>query len=130
MQTTTAATLMTAHRTGFSVNVSDLNTTLNQGATYFVEVQYLTPLEFQWCQTHPGQCNMYNNASSRKSLVSGTPTLLIFSAVGPTVRMHLPLRLGQGGGAVNQAEPDPGNDGIWFMGYKVTNPTPGICHYE
>ena len=34
------------------------------------------------------------------------------------------------GAAVNQAEPDPGNDGIWFMGYKVTNPTPGVYHYE
>ena len=34
------------------------------------------------------------------------------------------------GAAVNQVEPDPGNDGIWFMGYKVTNPTPGVYHYE
>ena len=25
------------------------------------------------------------------------------------------------GATVNQIEPDPGNDGIWFMGYKVTN---------
>ena len=27
------------------------------------------------------------------------------------------------GATVNQIEPDPGNDGIWFRGYKVTNPT-------
>jgi len=54
------------------VNVDDLNTTLNQGATYFAEAQYDTPQEYAWCQTHPGQCNMYNNASYRKFLVSGT----------------------------------------------------------
>ena len=29
-----------------------------------------------------------------------------------------------------QIQPDPGNDGIWFMGYKVTNPTAGVYHYE
>jgi hypothetical protein len=34
------------------------------------------------------------------------------------------------GATVNQVEPDPGNDGIWFMGYKVTNPTAGVWHYE
>src|SRR6476660_10444675 len=34
------------------------------------------------------------------------------------------------GAAVNQIQPDPGNDGIWFMGYKVTNPTVGVWHYE
>ena len=34
------------------------------------------------------------------------------------------------GVTINQIEPDPGNDGIWFMAYKVTNPTPGVWHYE
>jgi hypothetical protein len=34
------------------------------------------------------------------------------------------------GATVNQLEPDPGNDGIWFMGYKVTNPSAGLWHYE
>ena len=34
------------------------------------------------------------------------------------------------GATVNQHEPDPGNDGIWFMGFKVTNPTAGVWHYE
>src|SRR4029077_17810637 len=110
------------------VNASDLNTTLNQGATYFVEVQYLTPIEFTWCQAHPGQCNMYNNASYRKFLVNGT-TNFTFSPLGATQRMH-PAIMAWAGAAVNQAEPDPGNDGIWFMGYKVTNPTPGVYHYE
>jgi hypothetical protein len=110
------------------VNITDLNTTLNQGATYFAEVQYATPLEYQWCQSHPGQCNMYNNASYRKFLVSGT-TSFSFSPVGSTVTMH-PAITTWAGAAVNQEEPDPGNDGIWFMGYKVTNPAPGVYHYE
>ena len=110
------------------VNVGDLNTTLNQGATYFCEVQYLTPLEYQWCQSHPGECNMYNNASYRKFLVSGT-TNFTFSPLGPTQRMH-PAIMAWAGATVNQVRPDPGNDGIWFMGYKVTNPTPGVYHYE
>jgi len=30
------------------------------------------------------------------------------------------------GATVSQVEPDPGNDGIWFMGYKVTNPSAGV----
>ena len=34
------------------------------------------------------------------------------------------------GATVNQIEPDQGNDGIWFMGYKVTNPSDGVWHYE
>ena len=65
---------------------SDLNTTLNPGATYYAEVQYITPHEYAWCQTHPGQCNMYNNASYRQFSVSGT-TSFTFSPVGSTVRM-------------------------------------------
>src|ERR1051326_7361740 len=34
------------------------------------------------------------------------------------------------GATVNRVEPDPGNDGFWFMGYKVTNPSAGVWHYE
>jgi hypothetical protein len=96
------------------VNVDDLNTTLNPSSTYFVEVQYLTPLEFEWCQSHPGQCNMYNNASYRQFLVNGI-TNFTFSPLGPTVRMQ-PTIMAWTGATVNQVQPDPGTDGIWFMG--------------
>src|SRR2546430_13578624 len=48
-----------------------LNPALNSGATYFGEAQYVTPHEYAWCQSHPGQCNMYNNASWRQFTVSG-----------------------------------------------------------
>ena len=46
----------TSHR--IIVEVNDLNTAMNPGANYFAEAQYVTPHEFAWCQSHPGQCNM------------------------------------------------------------------------
>ncbi len=110
------------------VNVDDLNTTLNQGATYFAEAQYDTPQEYAWCQTHPGQCNMYNNASYRKFLVSGT-TNFTFSPLDQTVRTQ-PAIMAWTGATINQVQPDPGNDGIAFVGSKVTNPSAGVWHYE
>src|SRR5438105_12004697 len=69
------------------VNVSDLYTTPNAGATYFGEAAYLSPHEYTWCQSHPDQCNMFNNASYRQFHVTGT-TNFNFTAVGSTVRMQ------------------------------------------
>src|SRR6266567_3290701 len=112
------------------VNVSDLDTTQNAGATYFGEAAYLSPHEYTWCQSHPDQCNMFNNASYRQFHVTGT-TNFNFTAVGNTVRMQPAIQAWVPTGAtVNQLEPDPNNDGIWFMGYKVTNPSAGVWHYE
>jgi hypothetical protein len=112
------------------VEINDLNTTLNQGATYFAEAAYLTPHEYTWCQSHPGECNMYNNVSYRQFNVSGT-TSFTFSPAANTVRMQPAIMAWVGTGAtVSQVEPDPGNDGIWFMGYKATNPSAGVYHYE
>ena len=34
------------------------------------------------------------------------------------------------GATVKDFQPDPGNDGIAYVGYKVTNPSPGVWHYE
>ena len=110
------------------VEVDDLNTTLNQGASYFAEAQYVTPHEYAWCQAHPTECNMYNNASYRKYNVSGT-TNFSFNPDGATARMQPAIRAWTGA-TVNRIEPDPGNDGIWFIGYKVTNPSAGVWHYE
>jgi hypothetical protein len=112
------------------VNVDDLNTTLNQGATYFAEAAYLTPQEYQWCQAHPGQCNMYNNASYRQFLVSGT-TDFTFSPVGVTGRMQPAIMAWATTGAtVTQYQPIPGSDGIFFVGYKVTQTGANTWHYE
>ena len=120
----------TSHRV--TVASSDLNPAQNSGATYFAEGQYVTPHEYAWCQSHPGQCNMYNNASYRRFNVSGSGDNYTFSSSGTTVRMQAAIKAWQtlGSATVNQIEPDPGNDGLWFMGYKVTNPSTGVWHYE
>src|SRR5438067_4002328 len=119
----------TSHRV--TVTMSDLIPAQNQGATYFAEAQYISPTEYAWCQANPGQCNMYNNVSYRQFSVSGGPTFFSFSPTGSTVRMQPAIQTWTSTGAtVAQVEPDPGNDGIWFMGYKVTNPSAGVWHYE
>jgi hypothetical protein len=110
------------------VEMADLNTTLNTGAKYYAEAQYVTPHEYVWCQAHPGQCNMYNNASYRQFTVSGT-TSFSFGTVGSTVRMT-PAINAWTGATINTIEPEPGVDGRAFIAYKVTNPTAGVWHYE
>src|SRR6476646_2967492 len=118
---------VTSHR--ILVDTSDLIPAQNQGALYFAEAEYIVPHEYAWCQSHPGQCNMYNNASYQRYNVSGGPTTFTFSPVGATAREQ-PAIMAWTGATVNRQEPDPGNDGIWFMGYKVTNPSTGVWHYE
>ncbi len=118
---------VTSHR--ILVDVDDLNTSLNAGATYFAEANYIVPHEGTWCQSHPTECNMYNNASYQQYSVFGVNEPFSFSAAGPTVREQ-PAIMAWTGATVNQIDPDPGNDGIWFMGYKVTNPSAGVWHYE
>ena len=111
------------------VNIDDLNQNLNQGSIYFAEAAYIAPSEYTWCQSHPDQCNMFNNVSYRQFSVTGITPPFSFSPVASTVRMQ-PAIMAWTGATVNQVQPDPGNDGLWFMGYKVTNPTTGIWHYE
>ena len=71
---------------------------------------------------------MYNNVPIVGINVSGTASFT-FSPVGSTVRLH-PALFAWTGATINQIEPDPGIDGIAFVGYKVTNPSAGIWHYE
>src|SRR5438105_1967948 len=54
----------TSHRV--TVAMSDLLPAGNPGATYFAEGQYISPTESTWCQSHSGECNMYNNVSYRQ----------------------------------------------------------------
>src|SRR6185295_5088979 len=35
------------------VEINDLNTSLNPGATYYAEAMYVTPFEYVWCQSNP-----------------------------------------------------------------------------
>ena len=116
----------TTHR--ILVEGSDLNTTMNVGATYYAEAQYVTPHEYTWCQAHPGECNMYNSVSYRRFDVSGT-TSFSFTPVGSTVRMA-PAISAWTGATINPIEPAPGVDGRAFVGYKVTGPVAGVWHYE
>jgi hypothetical protein len=109
--------------------IEDLNTSLNSGATYYAEGQYVTPHEYAWCQANPTQCNMYNNVSYRRYNVSGTGSPFSFSPVGSTVRTRSAVNAWTGATLV-EIRPDPGNDGIGLVGYKVTNPSPGVWHYE
>jgi hypothetical protein len=110
------------------IEQSDLSTSANPGATYFAEAMYVTPHEYAWCQTHPGQCNMYNNVSYRQYNVSGT-TSFSFSPAASTVRQKSAINAWTGASLV-PIQPDPGIDGIGTLGYKVTNPSPGVWHYE
>jgi hypothetical protein len=110
------------------VESNDLNTTMNPGANYYAELLYVTPDEYAWCQTHPGECNMYNNASYLRYSVTGTTTFT-FSQVGSAVQMT-PAIGAWTGAAINPIEPVPGIDGRAFIAYKVTNPSAGVWHYE
>jgi hypothetical protein len=109
------------------VDVADLNTTLNVGASYYAEGQYVTPHEYAWCQAHPTECNMFNNASYRKYTPSGT-TSFSFSPAGATVRMQ-PAINAWPGATIVQVRPVSG-DGVAFIAYKITNPSAGVWHYE
>jgi hypothetical protein len=110
------------------VEGSDLEPTLNQDATYYADAQCITPHEYAWCQMHPGQCNMNNNVSYRQFTVAGTTTNFTFTAVGSTVRSA--AITAWTGATINAIEPAPGTDGRALIGYKVTNPSAGIWHYE
>jgi hypothetical protein len=113
------------------VETSDLIPGGNPGAKYFGEAAYISPHEYTWCQSHPTECNMFNNFSHRQFSVSGGPTNFTFSPVSSTVRMQPAIQAWAGTGAtVTEVEPDPGTDGKFFVGYKVTGPTAGVWHYE
>lgn len=116
----------TSHR--ILVNAADLNIAMNPGATYYAEVQYDSPHEYAWCQAHPGQCNMYNNASCRRYNVTGT-TSFTFEPVGYTAAMTPATDVWVGATPV-RIEPAPGVDGRAFILYKVTQPSAGVWHYE
>lgn len=109
--------------------ISDLATNQNPGATYYAEAQYVTPHEYAWCQSNPGQCNMYNNVSYRRYNVTGTTSPFSFSPAAATVRQRPAIDAWPGAARV-EIRPAPNVDGVAIVGYKVTNPSPGVWHYE
>lgn len=110
--------------------INDLNTSLNPGATYYAEAQYITPHEYVWCQANPGQCNMNNNVSYRRYNVTGTASPFSFQTGGFTTQRTKAAVTAWTGATFNTITPDPGNDGIGIVAYKVTNTSPGVWHYE
>ena len=109
--------------------VADLIPAQNPGATYYAEGQYVTPHEYAWCQSNPGQCNMNNNVSYRRYNVNNSASPFSFSPVGSTVRTK-PAIEAWTGATLATIHPAPGVDGLAVIGYKVTNPSPGVWHYE
>lgn len=116
----------TTHR--ILVEANDLNPAMNPGATYYGEAQLVSAHEYAWCQSHPGQCNMFNNVSYRQFNVAGTASFN-FTAVGATVR-ETPAFNAWPGATVQMIEPEPGVDGRAFLAYKVTQFGPWDFHYE
>jgi hypothetical protein len=114
----------TSHR--LLVERDDLVPATNPGATYYAEVQYLTPSEYAWCQTHPGECNMFNNVSYRRFSVGADIT---FAPADNTVRMA-PALNAWSGATVTTIEPVPGEDGRAFIASRVSGPAGGMWHYE
>lgn len=110
------------------VDIPDLNNSLNTGASYYAEAQYVTPHEYVHCQSTPTECNMYNNVSYRKYNVSGT-TSFSFSAAEATTRQKAAITAWPGATGA-EVRPAPGVDGIAWVYYKVTNPSAGVWHYE
>ncbi len=109
--------------------IADLVPAQNVGATYYAESQYVTPHEYVWCQANPTQCNMNNNVSYRRYNVTNSASPFSFSAAAATVRMKTALTAWTGASIV-EFRPDPVNDGVAAIGFKVTNPSPGVWHYE
>jgi hypothetical protein len=72
---------------------------------------------------------MNNNVSYRRYTVTGTGSPFAFSAAAATVRTRAAITAWTGATLVN-IQPDPVNDGIGVIGYKVTNPSAGVWHYE
>ena len=112
---------VTAHR--ILVDVNDLNTSLNPGATYFAEAEYIVPHECTWCQSHPDQCNMYNNASYRQYTVTGVNQPFSFTAAGATVREQ-PAITAWTGATVNQVQPASGKR--WYLVHGLQSDEP-LC---
>ena len=71
---------------------------------------------------------MYNNVSYRKYNVTGT-TNFTFSPAAATVRANAAIGAWTGATLVN-INPDPGNDGVGTLAYKVTRTPAGLWHYE
>lgn len=109
--------------------IADLTPSQNAGATYYAEGQYITPHEYAHCQANPTQCNMNNNVSYRRYNVTNSSSPFTFSAAAATERQKAAIQAWTGATIVD-FRPDAVADGMGTVGYKVTNPSAGVWHYE
>jgi hypothetical protein len=73
---------------------------------------------------------MNNNVSYRRYNVTGTASPFSFATGGSTTQRMKSAINAWPGATVVQIQPDPANDGIGAVAYKVTNPSAGVWHYE
>ena len=107
------------------VKSTDLNPSLNAGATYLVEGQYI----------HAGDAargNDNNNASWRTvtigTLSAGAYTL---NPTGATIQQQAAINAWRAADAgVSLVNADVADDGRFILGYKVSQNTDGTWHYE
>ena len=67
--------------------------------------------------------------SYRQYTVTGTASPFSFSPATATIRSKAAVAAWTGATLVD-FNPDPGNDGVGTVAYKVMNPSPGVWHYE
>ena len=99
---------------------------LNAGAEYFVEGQYITPHEFE-----AANGNQLNNVSYRRVSVNGPDNagVFTFTNLEPTVREQ-PAITAWTGATLRTVEPEPLADGLAIVAYRVTNLGSGQRRYE
>ena len=90
----------------------DLLQSLNTGANYFVEAQYITPHEFE-----AANGNQLNNVSYRRVSVSNPDDdgVFTFANLDSTVREQ-PAITAWTGATLRTVEPEPLVDGLAFVG--------------
>lgn len=106
----------------------DLEPTMNAGALFFAEGQYVTADDATLS-------NKNNNASYRRTSVSASGTFpnatYTLSLIASTQRQKPAIQAWQDNDPqVQLVNVDVPNDGRFIVGWKVTNPSPGVYHYE
>lgn len=107
------------------VRHSDIDPTLNPGAIYFSEGQYIH-------EQDAGAGNDNNNASYRQITVTASGTNeYTFNVTGPTMREQPGIRAWQDlDPTVNETDVEVPGDGLYILAAKVTQNPDSTWHYE
>ena len=104
------------------VHDTDLNPTLNAGAVYFVEGQYVT-------RDDAASKNQSNNASYRSVTVGAAPNFSL-TLTGTTQRQKAGIEAWKATDATVTQTSIKGSDGTFLLAAKVTSLGGGLYHYE